>query len=214
MERQTRHRLLGMIVVIALVIILLPLFQSNKNITTETTLIATPPFPDQPAEVTSTLPPAAPLNSAEAAQPEMQLSQDDIIQPKLAMKEVALPEKTPIADVVQPIKPSKYRIIEADSGAYKKSALAMIHKSSPKLIKASGGDEGIQKLKSALNIVNQLRANGYRAFMQQITTTFEDTTRVYVGPEHKQASARELATRLQTDMHLKGMVVSYKPLTL
>ena len=54
MERQTKHRILGMLVIIGLVIILLPLFQSNRDLSSEaTTLITAPPFPDQPAQVTS-----------------------------------------------------------------------------------------------------------------------------------------------------------------
>jgi cell division septation protein DedD len=41
-----------------------------------------------------------------------------------------------------------------------------------------------------------------------------NNTRVLVGPEHKQAQARALASRLQNELHIQGMVVSYKPLTL
>lgn len=67
---------------------------------------------------------------------------------------------------------------------------------------------------NALRIVNNLRANGYRAFIQQISTALGDNTRVFVGPENKQASARELAQKLETDMHLRGMVISYTPLAL
>lgn len=68
---------------------------------------------------------------------------------------------------------------------------------------------------NALRVVNNLRANGYRAFIQQISTTLgDDNTRVFVGPENKQSSARELAQKLESDMHLRGIVISYKPLAL
>lgn len=67
---------------------------------------------------------------------------------------------------------------------------------------------------NALRLVNQLRANGYRAFIQQVSNTFGENTRVFVGPESKHNSARALATRLESDMHIRGIVISYKPLAL
>lgn len=67
---------------------------------------------------------------------------------------------------------------------------------------------------NALRLVNQLRANGYPAFIQQISTALGDNTRVFVGPESKPQAARSLALRLKTDMNLNGIVISYKPLQL
>lgn len=67
---------------------------------------------------------------------------------------------------------------------------------------------------NALRVVNQLRANGYRAFIQQISTTFGENTRVFVGPEYKRNAATQLATRLENHMHIRGIVISYKPLAL
>lgn len=66
---------------------------------------------------------------------------------------------------------------------------------------------------NALRVVNHLRANGYRAFIQHISTSGENT-RVFVGPENQQATARELATKLEQEMKLHGIVISYKPLAL
>lgn len=63
---------------------------------------------------------------------------------------------------------------------------------------------------NALRLVNQLRANGYRAF---IASTGE-ITKVFVGPENKQNLAHSLASRLETEMHIRGIVVNYKPFTL
>jgi DedD protein len=67
---------------------------------------------------------------------------------------------------------------------------------------------------NALHLVNQLRANGYRAFIQKISTAFGDNTRVFVGPENKIMAANVLANRLENEMHVKGIVISYQPLTL
>jgi DedD protein len=67
---------------------------------------------------------------------------------------------------------------------------------------------------NALRIVNQLRASGYHAFLQESSTSLEEITRVYVGPEPQQTHAKELADRLQQEMNIKGIVITYKPLTL
>lgn len=64
---------------------------------------------------------------------------------------------------------------------------------------------------AALKVVNQLRASGYRAFIQQFASG-DDSTRVFVGPENKQVHARQLAQDLNAKMHLQGIVISYQPL--
>lgn len=67
---------------------------------------------------------------------------------------------------------------------------------------------------NALRLVNQLRANGYRAFIQQISTALGENTRVFIGPEMERTHARALANRLESEMHIRGIIISYKPLTL
>lgn len=67
---------------------------------------------------------------------------------------------------------------------------------------------------NAVALVNQLRMNGYSAFMQKIATNLGENTRVYVGPEKKAESARMLASQLENNLHLHGIVISYKPLKL
>ncbi len=73
---------------------------------------------------------------------------------------------------------------------------------------------GFQDKPHALHLVNQLRANGYPAFIQKITNATGEHTRVFVGPANQRAMARELANRLQNDLHIYGMIVTYQPLTL
>ncbi len=67
---------------------------------------------------------------------------------------------------------------------------------------------------NALRLVNKLRAQGYRAFIQHAVVASGENTRVFVGPEHHQASARVLASELENKMKLHGIVISYKPFTL
>lgn len=63
---------------------------------------------------------------------------------------------------------------------------------------------------NALRLVNKLRLKGYHAFVQQTASR----TKVFVGPEDKQPIARMVASQLEEEMHINGVVVSYKPLAL
>ena len=63
---------------------------------------------------------------------------------------------------------------------------------------------------NALRLVNRLRSGGYHAFIKEASTS----VRVYVGPENKRAIASMLADRIEYEMKLHGVVVSYQPLTL
>lgn len=158
MEKQKKQKILGILVMVALVIIMLPFFQANKELSTEAALIAAPPFPDLPAVMTSipiSTPASAILTSAEINQPAVNLASVWIVQ----------------------------------IGSFKNKM-------------------------NALKTVNQLRANGYHAFIQEMTTAFQESTRVYVGPESKQTTARALANKLQAEMHVKAIVISYKPFAL
>ncbi len=293
MERKTKHRILGILVVIGLVIILLPFFQGAKDISTDTALVAAPPFPDQPVQVASTAgdqkvlspqisqptvnpsqPPKADSSNTIKQQPDDTISAihpsivnnagtenqsaqttPNVVQTKEEVNKknneaTELPS-SPAVDTtnvaVQPTsnqivktaapktgKANSYKIIEDIKRPVVKNAVH-ITKSvpAPKARLASAArtpvEDGLLKIKSAawviqigsyknkanaLRMVNQLRANGYRAFIQQISTALGDHTRVFVGPENKRLQARALADRLQSEMHIQGIVISYKPLTL
>src|SRR4029079_3179651 len=74
---------------------------------------------------------------------------------------------------------------------------------------------GSYKNKSnALRLVNQLRSNGYAAFLQEVSTEEGRHTRVYVGPLGQQKSALSLREQINKEMHLRGVVISYQPLAL
>ena len=52
MEKRTKHRILGILVVIGLVLISLPLFQGEKEEALNTALVQPPAFPDQVVQAT------------------------------------------------------------------------------------------------------------------------------------------------------------------
>ncbi len=265
MERRTKHRLLGLLVVIGLVIVLLPLFESKRELTAEATVIKAPPFPDQSAQVADIADEVTPTVEAptEVAENNNKQQPDDTIKP-MTITATATPTISPPTDVapVTPITPvaTSTSITPATSIAVaektsshtassittalnavtkpvtkiKKIVHVATKQTYPKPSRASINlapldDNGLIKLKNAvwviqigtfknkttaLRLVNHLRANGYRAFIQQVSNSLGEQTRVFVGPELKQVAARQLVSELESAIHIRGIVIRYQPLTL
>jgi DedD protein len=286
MEKKTKHRILGVLVIIGLIVILLPFFQSEHELSSETTLVKAPPFPGQSVQVSANDPsqaasydPEAEQQSAPAAakpvesnvnqQPDDTISKQHnavVTPPQITDDSQTVnaapaekPQLKPVADtvsqdsgtqlsddVVQVDKPQnkpnsakkvprqissvkhsspadQVQIISHNSAhAYKTGAAAVE-------VTQSISDNGLFALKNAvwviqmgsfknkvnaLRLVNRLRASGYPAFIQKMSTTFGESTRVFVGPRANKDSANALAKKIDAEMHLHGIVVSYKPLTL
>lgn len=284
MERKTKHRILGIFVVIGLVIISLPFFESKREPTPQVALVKAPPFPAQAnssvpeqSSLAENLPQTKSVENAADQQPDDTIASlhPSIVSVKTpeinpsnssSVKSVATEESadadrndqvSELKPVVSPesneVEKTHHAVIATKtldkvlkekthllSSKNKTKVVAKLKKVSP-IAKPSSGinlhadaskidNNGLLRLKNAawviqigsfknkgnaLRLVNKLRANGYRAFIQQVSNTVGDeNTRVFVGPENKQTSARALASQLETNLHIRGIVISYKPLTL
>jgi DedD protein len=124
------------------------------------------------------------------------------------------------ADIIKKVKMAK--------AAKTSKPTTAVSSNKPKFVEKALTENGLVELKNrtwviqigsfknkanALRLVNQLRANGYPAFIQQLSGTKENT-RVFVGPESKHKSAHALAQKLEAELHLKAIVISYQPLSL
>jgi len=68
---------------------------------------------------------------------------------------------------------------------------------------------------NARRLADKLRTAGYKAFMREVKLTKGCAqTRVFIGPEFKQASANELSEKIEQQLKLHGFIVMYKPLEL
>lgn len=96
-----------------------------------------------------------------------------------------------------------------------KSIIAVHAKTKPSLQKVKSGwvvqMGNFAVKKNAVRLAKQLRAAGYKVFTQDIKTGKGKTnTRVYIGPELKQASATKLSNDIHHRMNMQGYVMSYK----
>ncbi|TAK79323.1 MAG: hypothetical protein EPO11_00170 [Gammaproteobacteria bacterium] len=252
MERKTKQRILGMLVVVGLVIIMLPLFQSGKELTTEAAVTKAPPFPDQAVQVAAAnpaQPPAAPVvaptptpvaqQSAPVATAPTPIAQQPVVEQQQAVASAVIPvptlpvkaedSKKVVAAAEEPVKKVKHAKVAAKKIAAAKPVFASYNPKKRVSPHAPISNNGLASLKNpawviqigsfknktnALRLVNQLRASGYRAFIQQVSTSLGNNTRVFVGPEAKFASAHALANQLESTMRIHGIIISYKPLTL
>ncbi len=258
MEKQTKHRILGIVVLIGVMIILLPLFQSRKELRTDTSMVKAPPFPEQavPSVTSDTM--AIPLPTEQepenpSAADTVNQQPDDTIQAvtppaSAAQMMPAMPETSTVSeedsaekkkitqldpnnvdnDTEAPAAPAltieKIAQQESEKPAIKTQAIKVATSAKPiyhasNLIDLKESTWVVQigsfkNKENALRLVNQLRAGGYRAFHQDLTTAAGHSTRVFVGPENKRNSARVMAIQLEKDLNLHGIVLNYKPLDL
>lgn len=330
MERKTKHRILGVMVIGAFAVLTIPFFEGGSGPLTDAAVTKAPPFPEQPKQVASTTkdteenplpiimaqnntndvynqqpddtisanspsmvnvqkptPPLSPsqiatanpistgvVSSSKEAVRQSANSEKDIKSKDPASEslisthetelkqntsdtgikdaaannedteEEAAPPKT-IKTTAAATKNNDHAISEPKSvkpaHLLKKAVHTISHPFVPEvkpfipeakiaLVKSASLDaDGLARLKdaawviqigsfknktNALRLVNQLRASGYRTFIQQVSTGFGEGVRVFVGPEAKQTKARELAAQLESNMHIHGIVISYKPLAL
>lgn len=249
MERKTKHRILGIIVVVAVVFLCLPFMQRNKDMTADTTVINKPSFPAQQDMQTlvpdDTIPEhtqhvpiadqsALPIKAEPIPDNTMktfdQNNQSSVFTQQQDIDE-ALKELTSEKKFEQKKKETSKNAILAEKSFAKERVVhheqSIATRIKPKTPVVT--DNGLFDIKvpvwvvqvasfnskaKAMHLINQLRANQYSAFLQQIKTANGVNHLVFVGPELEDKIARSLAKDIEKEHHVKGIVVSYKPMTL
>src|SRR5689334_4710751 len=104
MERKTKHRILGIFVVIGIIIILLPFFQGSNEVNTSVGMVKPPAFPDQSVQMPTPVQTAAePVTTQQNNTATVAPQPDDTINPKkITINEVDTPEMTKQAPVELP----------------------------------------------------------------------------------------------------------------
>src|SRR3990167_3539917 len=262
MEKKSKYRLLGVLIVISLVVMALPFFQSEKESSTEIALVKTPPFPDLSTQEHETIEPRSFDDQFAVTQhPSQQPNQSDAISkqtdqvnstPSTPEANHALQPVTSTVDQASEVIPlTSNELSTATLGNHAKSkkdhSVIQGKKKSDKHVSTKKKTPSINSYSlnmarslplennglvhfkgavwviqlgsfknkaDALRLTNRLRSNGYRAFIQQVSTSFGHSIRVFVGPEYQQDSAFALVEHVANHLHIRGVVVSYKPLTM
>lgn len=138
----------------------------------------------------------------------------------------AAPKYSVITDTASAVKAKmQTKVVTA-----KKSSIRNSNKHVKSVMASKSDKQSLEKLKksawvvqlgsfknkaNARRLADRLRTAGYRAFMRDMKSAKGNaSTRVYIGPEFKQASAMKISSKLEQQMKLRGMVLTYKPLEL
>lgn len=272
MESKTKYRILGILVIVAIVVIVMPFIHFKKEANRD--IASAPPFPEQNTQVSSLVPMQQPLENAieqkpadtinttptrladnssatnrvDAAVTDPAPSEDQNEPSPVSMNsnlksnnvetnQTAQALQTAFSSSVQndthqnkhaPVKKHQSKTI-VKTNAKKPAHLTQHKLNSQKINAVTIRDNGLYDIKtpvwviqlgsfqskeSAVRMVNSLRANGYKAFFQEIDTVLGEKTRVFVGPELDQTAARHLAKQLEAELKVRGVVASYKPFAL
>ncbi len=237
MEQKKTQRVIGIIVVIALVIIIYPLLFNNTQTATqqaESTITQSLPLPEQkPLVTTAAIEQPAPVVPSQENKAEPKPIPDDTKQtPAIANEINQMEGKNAMVKPFSPIDNSSVKIVNTSNitNPQKPHSLPprkMVSASANKVKSPTAQD--LLKLKrvawaiqmgsfknkeNATRLTDKLRAAGYKAFTRQIDAKLGTQTRVYVGPEFKQIAAIKLSSKIEHDMKMHGIVIAYQPLTL
>jgi len=225
-ESRIKQRLVGALVLIALAVIIVPLFldfrKDYDHVIKGTNI---PPKPDDfHVEVVPLVPPGdfkAPPGDIKAPPEENKLPPGDInpppdstdqdesesAPPPPASPAPANVKKPPAAKPVVPAPKA-----EAAKPPDKAPVAAVQNKESPA---ATEGDAWIVQLGSFSNIQNaedlreQLQKKGYKAFVDDVRVNDRTIHRVRIGPIDKKAEAEAVRDKLAPEMKLDASVFSY-----
>lgn len=227
MDIKTKHRIIGIVVLVALAVIIIPLFFGRSPEKGPRIASSIPNAPSKP-EVQLAIPSASQSNNASelAVQPLQPANASstpgtniapapeesaDTTQATPAINPT--PTTIPAAAPVEPKAAPKIHHEPRTKTGTPKTKLAK-HHSETKL--AAAGEAWTIQLASfsqranAQQLIKQLRAKGFAAYLHEAKTKENLVCRVFVGPELNRKKADSLAQKLHSEFHLKGVVVKYR----
>ncbi len=244
MEKEKMQRIIGVMVIVAFVIIILPLIFGKSDIPLQAKTLTAPPFPDQPTmtladntsvqneakeiditsnEIKDVTPVDATNDSAKMTSNDAtkETTQDQSITPTAAVSKDPL-VKAPGAGNLKSDTATKESTKPKGSAKIKSVALTKPHskiksKQFASQLKSPAWVIQMGSFKNKTNarmLADRLRAAGFNAFIREIDSVKGGNTRVYIGPEFKQAEMISLSNQIEEKFKLRGVVMSYYPLDI
>lgn len=219
LELKTKHRIVGLIVILALAVIFIPMFfghtVTNKD-NQESQLSAQVPNPSGKPEIQLTIPKAAPAAASVSNMPQQMPSMaEDLAVKPLGTRATPAEKPVPASTQTKTHKPEKiaakkhFFALEKPGFLSKTHHAAVVKRAEP--AKAWTVQLGsFADKKNALKLIKRLRGKGFAAYINQTKGSHGTITQVFVGPELKRDKAEESVKRLQQLFGLAGVVVKYK----
>lgn len=231
MDIKTKHRVIGIVVLVALAVIIIPLFFGRSPEKGPRLASNIPSAPSKP-QVQLTIPPSSQSTAASAAPLAVQPLQPvdassmpgENIAPAVEETSATPPDST-TPEATQNSTPHvpklRHEVPRTKTGAAKKKLAKLeVKKSSAKHhseIKLAAAAKAwtvqlasFNQRANAQQLIKQLRAKGFAAYIHEAKTKQSLVCRVFVGPELNREKADVLAQKLHNEFHLKGVVVKYR----
>jgi len=184
---------------------------STNNIKQQPTTLDSHPnvkYTDNTVEVTPALAESKPAQNTEEITPAVTNTINGAISPQAKVEKTAAVNTSTVKET-KPA-PIHKSLIAKKAGHFSEKDLANLKK--PAWVVQMGS---FKNKSNAHRLADQLRAAGFKAFTHEVTSSAGTIrTRVYIGPEFKEASALKLSTQVEQAIKLRGFVVPYKPLAL
>lgn len=189
-ENHLKQRIVGAIVLVALAVIFIPMFLSGDREGDMPILDSNIPSKPKNVEQLKTL----------------ELSPDRPVPEMKTPDRTPVDEHTPQTETKAPDKSAPAASEDADVNDSSKTSPPSASRDSQAWAVQVGS---FSKQSNALGLRDKLRAKGYRAFVEQVSTDKGDVYRVRVGPEVQRSKAEELKKELQEKLKLNGLVVAH-----
>lgn len=224
MHSKAFHRILGVIVLFAIVLLILPFWDGDDELSINERVIHPPTFPDQPihesAQTVSTNSSASsvmPLSKTKVTQKAV--SSVDSLFSKTNLEHVFAEELGEMKSVKTEAKQNKLNAVKPHLVKEEKSSKIEVLKTKTKSLSSSPTQvqamlwsiqiEGFENKTSALIFVNQLRRQGQRAYLQTLAYAGVVRLQVWIGPINNYRQAETLTKRVQNGNHLKFYIMRH-----
>jgi DedD protein len=154
------------------------------------------------------------LTTQVQSSPSIDDQSSSLLQPKSDVHSA----KKIVSEATAPLKVKKHKTITAEKK--QSSKVKPVNLTNRELAKLNSTAWVVQMgnfkdKNNARRLADKLRGAGYKAFTKEIKSAKGNvSTRVYIGPEFKQALALQLSNKVEQDMKMHGIVVSIKPLEI
>lgn len=220
MELKTKHRIIGIVVLIALAVIIVPLFFTHSGSGLKgPSLSAHVPNPPGKPDIEQI---AIPIQPATASKPSSVAPTPDLATQPLkasqdANNDAPMDTKTASEELATNINSATN---SNDANSMPTSVPTQNQQKSDTLNKAGAVKHkfaeawaiqlgSFSEKKNAESLVKQLRTKGYAAYVQEGKSGEANVSRVYIGPELRREKADAMVKELRETLNLKGVVVKY-----
>ena len=194
-KKQLRQRLIGALVLMALLAIIVPFFLGDQPGTSAEDIASIPPAPEQ-------IPGAdLPIDEGAPEAPVDEVTADTVIDAATPPATTPVPDSAAMAAPVPTATAPARAPAASSSGATRNPVKAPVSAWVVQL--GSFSSE-----RNAWALRDKLRNKGYHAFVERVSEGSKMVIRVRIGPELQRAKAEAAQQKLEKEMKIKGIVMA------